>query len=449
MAMDLTTRCPKCGTVFSATLAQLQLRKGYIRCISCANIFDGYEAVVPSDDPVFQEEVAPPRFEPASRLPATGTGHPPVSSPITRPAFEPQVVRPRSGPESAAVSMAATQAAGLQMAPEPVEPARVTSPERTALPLSPVPPVVHVPVLPEPPEPPEPFNEPEAPAFTVPVASVPPRTLHNEPRAPFTVSSRPTLAEHAEPRFRVGSSGAPASDTRFSVGDTSQMRAAPEPIRATDFPAPDPAPALYVEPRRDRASPGSGGRSSKPDFIASPSSTVSALMGVFWGGLLMLALVVLAVQVAYVYRAQLANNFPELRPSLESLCVQAGCTVPYSREIRQIVVVSSALRAPAATANGKGVVTEAQSAADAGRVVLDFVMRNTYDKPQEWPTLVLTLTDFSGALIARKNLPPAAYLPPALRDQPFAAGAQINAQLPLVVNAGVRINGYQIDKFFQ
>lgn len=45
--MDLMTKCPQCGTVFSASMDQLQLRKGYIRCVSCAHIFDGYEAVVP------------------------------------------------------------------------------------------------------------------------------------------------------------------------------------------------------------------------------------------------------------------------------------------------------------------------------------------------------------------------------------------------------------------
>src|SRR5690606_808506 len=48
-SMDLITRCPQCGTTFSASLEQLQLRKGYIRCINCAHIFDGYDAVVSAD----------------------------------------------------------------------------------------------------------------------------------------------------------------------------------------------------------------------------------------------------------------------------------------------------------------------------------------------------------------------------------------------------------------
>lgn len=48
--MDLTTRCPKCETVFQASLADLQLRKGYIRCVHCAYIFDGYAMVVSETD---------------------------------------------------------------------------------------------------------------------------------------------------------------------------------------------------------------------------------------------------------------------------------------------------------------------------------------------------------------------------------------------------------------
>ena len=48
--MDLTTRCPECGALFTASLEQLKLRKGYIRCVECANIFDGFEAVVPEKD---------------------------------------------------------------------------------------------------------------------------------------------------------------------------------------------------------------------------------------------------------------------------------------------------------------------------------------------------------------------------------------------------------------
>ncbi|HEX7386017.1 MAG TPA: zinc-ribbon and DUF3426 domain-containing protein [Castellaniella sp.] len=64
--MDLTTRCPNCGTVFEASLSDLQLRKGYIRCVQCAHIFDGYAEVVreptqPGGMAAGELDAAPPR----------------------------------------------------------------------------------------------------------------------------------------------------------------------------------------------------------------------------------------------------------------------------------------------------------------------------------------------------------------------------------------------------
>ena len=70
--MNLTTQCPQCKTAFQASLEELQLRKGYIRCINCAHIFDGYDAVVSTADavaPVPATKAAPmpiPAFTPAS-----------------------------------------------------------------------------------------------------------------------------------------------------------------------------------------------------------------------------------------------------------------------------------------------------------------------------------------------------------------------------------------------
>lgn len=44
--IELTTQCPQCQTLFEVTLAQLQQRKGLLRCAQCAHIFDAYECAV-------------------------------------------------------------------------------------------------------------------------------------------------------------------------------------------------------------------------------------------------------------------------------------------------------------------------------------------------------------------------------------------------------------------
>lgn len=44
--ISLTTQCPHCQTQFEVHASELQRRKGLVRCVHCAHIFDGYEAIV-------------------------------------------------------------------------------------------------------------------------------------------------------------------------------------------------------------------------------------------------------------------------------------------------------------------------------------------------------------------------------------------------------------------
>ncbi|MFC4296610.1 DUF3426 domain-containing protein [Castellaniella hirudinis] len=83
--MDLTTRCPKCGTVFQAGLSDLQLRKGYIRCVQCAHIFDGYAEVVSDASEAGPSGASSPPLRPSA---------PPVEPVVEPPAAPPpQVIR--------------------------------------------------------------------------------------------------------------------------------------------------------------------------------------------------------------------------------------------------------------------------------------------------------------------------------------------------------------------
>lgn len=113
--MDLTTRCPQCGTAFEASLADLQLRKGYIRCVQCAHIFDGYAEVVSGPGPAQAgpdvprvERRSPPPPEPRIERRAVPAPVPPEPDFSTGPepdifdpaADEPQVFRSsRAAPE--------------------------------------------------------------------------------------------------------------------------------------------------------------------------------------------------------------------------------------------------------------------------------------------------------------------------------------------------------------
>ncbi|MCC2597051.1 DUF3426 domain-containing protein [Pusillimonas sp. MFBS29] len=382
--MDLTTRCPECGTTFSASLAQLQLRKGYIRCVKCAHIFDGYEAVVSTGagataspaaprDPVVHHEPSLPSVPAVPKT--TQTSHEPSL---------PSVLRQR--PVSAN---------------EPVHHISATKAETDS-------------------------------AFTI-----------STPDDNSTQASGPAPAFHlgeghdrTRPEPTLGSVHSAAAE---SVDPVVHSRDGREELRVS---------GLYVEPRRD-----SGG-SRHPDKARGASALEhdgahrGSMGRLLWGVLVLLGVLLLLAQLVYVYRAPIANNVPALRPVLENACVSLECRIPYARQIDQIAIMSSSLRSGTPAAAVAAAAPDAAAKGDDAPVMLlQLVLRNNYDKPQEWPTLVLDLTDLSGTRVARKNLPPQSYLPAEILSGPFRAGSEISIEVPIVMKEA-KVNGYQLDKFF-
>ena len=78
--MNLTTRCPNCGTAFRVQPVQLSARGGKVRCGKCGSVFDGVKALLAEgaasaeNAPALDSEPSPQLglFEPPKRL--TGAG---------------------------------------------------------------------------------------------------------------------------------------------------------------------------------------------------------------------------------------------------------------------------------------------------------------------------------------------------------------------------------------
>src|SRR5690606_8979763 len=155
-----------------------------------------------------------------------------------------------------------------------------------------------------------------------------------------------------------------------------------------------------------------------------------------WAGLLslILLLLILALQLVHVFRNQIANQLPVVRPAVEALCTKLGCEVAYERRIAQIKIVSSSLQL-----QGDGAAQNLYS--------LRVRLRNDSPYQQEWPTLIVTFTDISTAVISRIELPPERYLRPEQLTQPFGSFDELEFVLP-VNSQGKRINGYKIDKYY-
>lgn len=383
--MELKTRCPRCGTIFAASVELLQRRRGYIRCIQCAHIFDGFEEVIDDDAPEPTYHAPRPAPEPASKTePMLGrretqaVQHVDLQAPAQGPRF---VEHSRHAPPrdegSAHDSLQVRKFPDSALARAPVTPA-----------------------------------DPSVIRARTPIARD-----RTDDDASFFVSGLD--AEDDAGDHHIGQASWGDNEPDFSVGDRASTLRAAYPSRQADGSGEDwviPSnPAMQRETRYEGEA-GLGRRA----------------WSVFWKLLCAAGVLVLLAQLVYVYRVQIASHIPLLRPALEQACASLGCQVPYERRIGDIRVVSSALH---------------KEPGEGSRSTLRFTLRNEFERPQEWPTLVLDLKDFSGALIARRNIEPAQYLAPERRGEPFAARTELMVQLPLDTG-GLQVNGYQISPFF-
>jgi len=142
---------------------------------------------------------------------------------------------------------------------------------------------------------------------------------------------------------------------------------------------------------------------------------------------------VLAIEVAFAFRAPIAQRYPALRPGLEAVCARARCSIPWSREEALLKLEESEmLEVP-----GK-----------PSEIALGARIRNLATVAQEYPHLELTLTDFTGQAAARRVLRPADYLGRALASgEVLAPGSEVALQLRLDTPR-IKATGYELLLFY-
>ena len=186
---------------------------------------------------------------------------------------------------------------------------------------------------------------------------------------------------------------------------------------------------------RLRAEGESVGR-TQPEFLVDEVDT-KTLKLLLWGLAIALAIALLTVQLAYVFRNDLATSMPAARPMLDAMCLKLKCEVSLRRYLERISVSVIAFERQAVK-EPEGTPIE---------MSLKFSLRNRFNQAQPWPDLSLELTDASGTIVLRKPLRPNDYLPKALAQTSFAAGQEVTLDLPITVT-GLAINGYTLKPFF-
>ena len=211
--------------------------------------------------------------------------------------------------------------------------------------------------------------------------------------------------------------------------DIETLQPAPLPARASQ-PAPveEPAPVPSTPLRATRTGP----YMARPDLTlpAPPRAKPPARAWAFGAALLA---VVLGAEMAYAYRAPLAQRYPVLRPYLESVCGVAGCTVAWSREEAMLKLEDSELL---------------EVPGRPSEIALGARIRNLAPVAQEYPHLELTLTDVTGQAAIRRVLRPTDYLGrPATGVDTIAPGAELSLQLRLDTPR-TKATGYELLLFY-
>ena len=239
-----------------------------------------------------------------------------------------------------------------------------------------------------------------------------------EPDAPPAVSAPATTEPETLPEI-------------LSVADTPPPELAPG-TPPPETPPAEPAPAASAAPAHSEPSAARARTlAALVEAYAAPPSTPRVARAWVFGCVFMM--LVLGIEFAYAYRAQLAQSYPGLRPSLEAACHAVGCSVPWVNDHSLLKLEDSELLEVPGKAN---------------EIALGARIRNLAAASQEFPHIELTLTDLTGQAAARRVLRPADYLGRApVPGEVMPSGSELAIHLRLETPR-IKPTGYELLLFY-
>jgi hypothetical protein len=175
--------------------------------------------------------------------------------------------------------------------------------------------------------------------------------------------------------------------------------------------------------------------SAEPDFVVRARRRQrlarSSRIGLAAGSVVLALL--LAFQLLYHFRVQLAAHSSAAATILAAACRLAGCTVGLPTHIDMVTIESSELQAlPGSTDS----------------FTLLALLRNRSATRQQWPHIELTLNDAGEAAVARRVIAPRDYLPAGQDPQQgFAPNSEQSARLVFSL-AQSKAAGFRVYLFY-
>ena len=141
----------------------------------------------------------------------------------------------------------------------------------------------------------------------------------------------------------------------------------------------------------------------------------------------------LAVQSVYVFRVEMARQWPQLRPVFMDLCSRLGCDMPLPRNAQAINVTASNLES---------------DPNEPTSFILHARLRNEASYLQAHPHLELTLTDTRDRPVARRVLEPSEWLPPSAVEVGFGGRTEVEVRVPFGAPELTNATGYRLYAFY-
>jgi predicted Zn finger-like uncharacterized protein len=348
----MITTCPQCQTAFQISAEQLSAKAGLVRCGACRQVFNGYHALT---------------IEPAK----AGMG--PASPPPAQMAVEATARDALLAPLERADLSAIAQAEALLLddasgADEKLEPERWRDTASLDSMLA---------QTPEPSVPPKPVDDARGRRRA--------RQIQAEVRtgsvgeAPKQGGAQEGTRLRAESDAREDKTRAPreADKARVARGEVEARAARGD-----------------AEARAARGDAEARAARVRAEPLYQPDLHQSAQSPAIWiGGALLLAGALL--QATILWRGAIAQQWPQSRALLESMCAPLACEVPYARALAQLNIESSTLEADPAR---------------PGVMVLQANLQNLAPFVQHYPHLELTLTGVNDEALAVRAFAPSEYL---------------------------------------
>lgn len=403
----ILARCPACSTTFRVRPEQLNARQGRVRCGQCNHAFNALESVV-DESPLADEALAPdlqhrsetesPFFILEEKLPDERGPEPAEIAVSAEDAW-----RPDAGNEA----LAKADESGFSVVVEPGLPDEEERIEPTG--------AIGV-------EAPQEWPPMQTEAENIPGLSM-----------DFPLADD----EDASPREERPSAAAAPPDTTFYLPEAHReapvdfdalihtrdvapafLTPAPRPSHRADGQAP-----LMEEEQTDEAG-------DAPAF--SEEGPSPALGQAAWAAAATLLTLTLLAQSLLVFRDDIAQSSPQMRPFMESLCAGLGCELPLPRDAAAIAIESSDIQP------------------DAGReafFTLHATLRNRAEFQQAWPHLEITLTDARDKALVRRVLEPGQWLPADAPRDAFPARREVVTRVSFEA-PGVAAAGYRVYAFY-